>query len=105
MKPASVPYHFCLEILGNSLRIDILKLLSKKALSVSEIAKEIGEEQSKVSHSLTALKKCSFVETKRTGKKIVYSLKESFLKKLEGENLFEALEKHYEKHGKQCWKC
>jgi len=105
MNSGSVPYHFCLEVLGNPLRIGILKLLSEKPSSVSEIAERLGEEQSKVSHSLSALKKCSFVESKRKGKSIVYSLREGLLKKMEGKNLFEALERHYEKHGKTCWKC
>jgi len=105
MNCVSVPYHFCLEVLGNPLRIEILKQLKKGPLSVGEIAQQLGEEQSKVSHSLSALKKCNFVESKRDGKKIVYSLKESLLRKIEGQNLFEALEKHYEKHGGKCWRC
>lgn len=105
MNPVSIPYHHCLGVLGNPLRIAIIKELEKGPKSVGELSKATGEEQSKVSHSLKALKKCSFVESKRQGKKVVYSLKETLLKKIEGENLFQALEKHYKKHGPGCWRC
>jgi DNA-binding transcriptional ArsR family regulator len=105
MKTGSIPYHYCFDVLGNPLRISIVQLLKARPRSVSELTKQLGEEQSKVSHSLAALKKCSFVEAKRDGKKLVYSLRETFLKKVKGENLFEALELHYKEHGPKCWRC
>ncbi|MBW3012535.1 metalloregulator ArsR/SmtB family transcription factor [Candidatus Woesearchaeota archaeon] len=105
MKQGSIPYHLCLEVLGNPLRISIIQLLKAKPRSVSELSGQLGEEQSKVSHSLAALKKCNFVESRREGKKLIYSLKETFLKKIKSENLFEAIEKHYKKQGCQCWRC
>ena len=104
MKSGSIPYHHCFEVLGNPLRISIVQLLKAKPRSVSELAEQLGEEQSKVSHSLAALKKCNFVEAKREGKKLVYSLRETFLKRVKGENLFEAIEKHYKEHGQTCWR-
>ena len=82
MKDGSIPYHACFEVLGNPLRIAIVQLLKAGPRSVSELVKETGEEQSKVSHSLAALKKCSFVDSERRGKQIVYSLRETFLKKI-----------------------
>lgn len=104
MNSVSVPYHLCLDVLGNPLRIDIIKELSKGPKSVGEIASVLGEEQSKVSHSLAALRKCKFVEVKKEGKKSVYCLRKSLLRKIEGENLFEALEKHFREHGASCWR-
>jgi len=105
MKPASIPYHMCLEVLGNPLRISIIQLLKAKPRSVSELVEQLGEEQSKVSHSLAALKKCNFVETKRQGKKVIYSLRETFLKKIKSQDLFAAIEKHYRAQGCKCWRC
>jgi len=104
MNTASTPYHLCFEVLGNPLRIEIIKLLKEKPKSVGDLAKSLGEEQSKVSHSLAALKRCKFVESKRSGKKAIYSLRQTFLKKLEGKDIFEALESHYKEHGKECWR-
>lgn len=105
MKSASVPFHLCLDVLGNPLRISIIQLLKARPRSVSELAEQLGEEQSKVSHSLAALKKCKFVESRRQGKKVIYSLRETLLKKTRGNNLFEALESHYVEHGEKCWRC
>ncbi len=105
MKSDSPQYHLCLEVLGNPLRVNLIKELEKEPKSVGELAKTLGEEQSKVSHSLAALKKCSFVESEKQGKKTIYRLSESLLKKIEGENLFEALEKHYKEHSCKCWRC
>jgi DNA-binding transcriptional ArsR family regulator len=105
MKPVSAPFHLCFEILGNPLRISIIRLLKEKPRSVSEIAEQLGEEQSKVSHSLAALKKCRFIESKRQGKQAIYTLTESFLKELSGKDIFEALEAHYKGHGRECWRC
>ena len=105
MKPGSTPYHLCLEVLGNPLRIGLIKELQKGPKSVGELSKSLGEEQSKVSHSLAALKKCSFVESERKGKKVVYRLGENMLKKIKGQNLFEALENHAREHSGKCWRC
>jgi DNA-binding transcriptional ArsR family regulator len=105
MKSGSTPFHLCFEVLGNPLRISIVQLLKAKPRSVSELVEQLGEEQSKVSHSLAALKKCQFVKSQRKGKKAVYSLEESFLKELKGKDIFEALEAHYKSHGKECWRC
>ena len=105
MKPNSIPYHLCLEVLGNPLRIGLIKELKKGPKSVGELSKALGEEQSKVSHSLAALKKCSFVKSEKQGKKTIYRLSESLLKKIEGGSLFEALEKHYKEYSCKCWRC
>jgi len=105
MKPDSIPYHACFEVLGNPLRISIIQLLKAKPRSVSELVEQLGEEQSKVSHSLAVLKKCSFVEAKRKGKQIIYSLRETFLKEIKEGDIFSAMKKHYAEHGAKCWRC
>lgn len=100
-----MPYHLCLEVLGNPLRIGIIKELEKGPSSVGALAERLGQEQSKVSHSLAALKKCDFVEAEKKGKLTVYSLKKTLLKEIHGKNLFEALENHYKEHNRKCWRC
>ncbi len=104
MKADSTPYHLCLDVLGNPLRIEIIKELKKGPKSVGELTKVLGEEQSKVSHSLATLKKCCFVDSNRDGKKIVYSLRETLLQNNKGEDLFEALEIHAKEHKGKCWR-
>lgn len=105
MNSDSTPYHLCLDTLGNPLRIRIIKELEKGPKSVGELSETLREEQSKISHSLAALKKCCFVESEKQGKKSVYKLRETLLQRSGGKNIFEALEKHFEEHGKNCWRC
>ncbi len=104
MKSDSTPFHLCFEVLGNPLRIKIIQSLRKNPKSVGKLVSELGEEQSKVSHSLAVLRKCRFVEAKREGKKMVYSLRREFLRKIEGKGIFTALEKHYAEHDAKCWR-
>ncbi|MBT4824265.1 winged helix-turn-helix transcriptional regulator [Candidatus Woesearchaeota archaeon] len=59
---------------ANKTKMDIVAVLRKKPLCVNEIVEAIGEEQSKVSHSLKKLTKCKILEVKQEGKKRVYSL-------------------------------
>ena len=59
---------------ANRERLRILYLLKEKPLSVNEIIKALGEEQSRVSHNLRKLWACNLVNVKKEGKKRVYSL-------------------------------
>ena len=105
MNSVSVPYHYCLETLGNELRVKIIESLREKPKSVSGLAKDLGVEQSRLSHSLKALKQCNFVESKTEGKERIYSLRESFVKEMpKSKNIFEALDKHFKKFGCDCWR-
>ncbi len=60
--------------LANPLKIGIILALRKKDRNVSEIIKELGVEQSKISHALQSLKNCNIVNVKQKGKERVYSL-------------------------------
>jgi ArsR family transcriptional regulator, lead/cadmium/zinc/bismuth-responsive transcriptional repressor len=62
------------KILGDPTRMLILSALARKNLCVQEIASEVGVTQSAISHQLRMLKTMRLVASKRTGKKIVYSL-------------------------------
>lgn len=59
---------------ANKTRLDIVMLLMRGALSVNEISKKIGEEQSKVSHNLKKLSECNILTVEQKGKQRFYSL-------------------------------
>ena len=83
------------ETIAPRIRWKILSLLRKRAMSVSEISKELNEEQSKISHNLRNLMECRFLDVKSEGKKRIYSLnKETIVP------LMNLVEKHVEKYCK-----
>ncbi len=67
-------YHLFFGNLSNPLKIEIITALKEKPLSVMELGKKLKTEQSKLSHALINLKRCSIVEVKEEGKKRIYSL-------------------------------
>ncbi|MCX6798533.1 MAG: winged helix-turn-helix domain-containing protein [Candidatus Diapherotrites archaeon] len=105
MKSDSSAYCNCFEVLGNRLRIDLINELMRTPHSVSELALLLDAEQSRVSHSLDALRKCGFVEARREGKKMIYTVPAGFAKKVKERGIFAALEMHYASHAGECWRC
>ena len=90
-------YHIFFGKLANPLKIQILVSLRDKEKSVQDLSKDLGIEQSKLSHALSSLKACSIVSCKRIGKNMIYSLnKETILPML---NLIDKHEKKF------CPKC
>lgn len=73
---ANETYHIFFRKLANPLKIDIIIALreNEKGKSVSDITKELGVEQSKVSHALHSLNCCSIVNVNKKGKQRIYSL-------------------------------
>ncbi len=67
-------YHVFFTNLSNSLKIGIILELRKGDKSVTELVKELGVEQSKISHALKSLKNCNIAEVKHEGKQRIYSL-------------------------------
>jgi len=49
-------------------------MLKGKEASVNDISRELGIEQSKLSHALANLRDCNIVEVSKVGKKRIYSL-------------------------------
>ena len=68
------PYHRCFETLSSDLRLKILRELERGPQSVSDLADSLGVEQSRLSHSLSMLRTCHYVDVKTEGKKRIYSL-------------------------------
>jgi len=67
-------YYLFFSNLSNPLRISIISMLRRKPSSVSELAKKLNVEQSKLSHALSNLKRCRIVASVMKGKKRIYSL-------------------------------
>ena len=66
-------------------------------MNVNDLTRDLGEEQSKISHALALLRCCSIVEAKKDGKERIYSLnKETILPMLK------LIDKHENKY---CTKC
>lgn len=62
------------KLLGNSKRLQMLKILEDNKLKVGQIVDILGLEQSVVSHQLAILKKHQLVSSKREGKTVFYRL-------------------------------
>lgn len=60
--------------LANPLKMEIISALKEESMSVLELAEKLNTEQSKLSHSLSSLKKCNIVQAEKKGKKRIYSL-------------------------------
>lgn len=56
--------------------MELMLLLLKKPMNVTELAKRSCFEQSAVSHHLKRLKLCEFVKMRKNGKEHVYSVNE-----------------------------
>lgn len=89
-----ISYYF-FNVIANKTRWNIINCLSSGDKCVSEICKEINEEQSKVSHNLKILSGCNLVFSKRVGKKMIYTLNKKTL-----DPLFLIVEKHMKKNCK-----
>jgi len=59
---------------SNQTRLEIIQLLRKKALTVTEICDKTGFEQSRVSHNLKCLENCGFVKVTPNGNFRKYEL-------------------------------
>jgi len=86
--------------LANPTRLAILEQLMKKPMVVSDLARELGLEQSLLSHNLKSLLECNFVYTKRDGKKHICSLDQATV----GE-LFRTVENHAKLFCQTAGKC
>ncbi|MEA4987691.1 MAG: metalloregulator ArsR/SmtB family transcription factor [Anaerovorax sp.] len=62
------------KVLGEDARIDILNILGKQELNVSEIADKMRISRPTVSHHMQVLKRAGIVSSRREGKEIYYSV-------------------------------
>jgi DNA-binding transcriptional ArsR family regulator len=90
--------HKCLNVLGNKLRVDIIKILQEEDQTVTNLSNRLGEEQSKVSHSLKQLRQCNFVDYKKRGKEKLYFIKSEIFLKNSNKPIFDLVEEHVVKY-------
>ena len=91
-------YHIFFTNLANPLKIKIILSLREKEKSVGELVRELGFEQSKISHALGNLRDCNIVKAKHEGKQRIY-----FLNKNTIVPMLKLIDKHASTHCKmQC---
>ncbi len=93
-------YRLFFKAFSNQTRLEIIRLLRKRPLTVSEICEETGFEQSRVSHNLECLKHCGFVKVARNNNLRKYALDEETI--IPVVDLFEKHIKKYEARLENC---
>lgn len=78
---------------------DIITLLRDGPLSVKDITRKIGGEQSKISHNLRDLRRCHILNVRHEGKQRIYSLNEETVIPI-----LEMVERHVRKNCLRCGK-
>lgn len=69
-------------VLGDPTRIRIISLLASGPKNVSEIVEQIGLSQARISTHLACLRWCEFVEAKKIGRQVEYSLNDPSIEQL-----------------------
>ncbi|PIN76140.1 transcriptional regulator [Candidatus Woesearchaeota archaeon CG10_big_fil_rev_8_21_14_0_10_37_12] len=87
-------------VLADNCRLNIINLLSKGPLTVSDLCTKLGYEQSRVSHGLRTLKEHGFVVGKVKGKTREYALEPKLMIPL-----LKIIDEHVDKYHKQKCKC
>jgi len=94
-------YKMFFRALSNGTRFGIIRLLKRKGpRSVTMICRELGFEQSRVSHNLRSLVACGFVHSEWKGKNKVYSLDEKHIVPM-----LENIDRHIARYGKRLEEC
>lgn len=64
---------------SNPTRLNILYILKKQALTVTEVSERLGISQSATSHQLRRLKFARLVRDERQGRKVIYGLTDNHI--------------------------
>jgi DNA-binding transcriptional ArsR family regulator len=87
-------------VLADDCRLNVINLLSKEPLTVSELCEKLNYEQSRMSHCLRSLKAHGFVVSKKKGKTREYSLEAKTMVPL-----LKLIDEHVDKYHKSQCKC
>ncbi|MBI2042818.1 winged helix-turn-helix transcriptional regulator [Candidatus Pacearchaeota archaeon] len=85
---------------SNQTRLEIIHLLRKEPLTVTEICEKTGFEQSRVSHNLKCLEHCGFVKIKQNGNFREYALDREIIIPI-----VDLFEKHIQKYRRRLESC
>lgn len=94
-------YRLFFKAFSNQTRLEIINLLRKMPMTVTEICEKTGFEQSRVSHNLRCLEYCGFVKITQNGNFRKYALDEETIIPIV--DLFEKHIKKYKKRLENCW--
>lgn len=97
---SELSYRLFFKAFSNKTRFEIIKLLRKGSKNVSEICKELGFEQSRVSHNLKCLEACGFVNSEWKGKNKLYSLEKKHIMPI-----LDNIDEHIERYSKRLKSC
>ncbi len=86
--------------LGDPSRLKILDLLLDGEKNVGELVELVGSSQGRVSNHLACLKQCGFVNTRRNGKFIYYSIADEEVRRL-----LEISQLMIARNAEQIWAC
>jgi len=86
--------------LGDPARLKILDSLMEHEKNVSELVVLVGLSQGRVSSHLACLKQCGFVNTRRHGKLIYYSIADESVR-----HLIEISQAMIAKNAERIWAC
>ncbi|MBI4214641.1 winged helix-turn-helix transcriptional regulator [archaeon] len=90
-------YDYFFSTLSNQTRLSIIDFLRKSGPTrATDIAKELGINQTTTSHALARLEACGFVVASPNGKERIYRMREETMP------LLDLLEKHTERFCKLC---
>jgi DNA-binding transcriptional ArsR family regulator len=89
------------KVLSNQIRLKLIETLRDGEKDVGELCRITREEQTRVSHELRCLTVCGFANSRREGKRMIYSLNSS--KAII--SILEAAEKHVEHFGERMKGC
>lgn len=76
--------------LSNPTRLGIIETLMEQPKHVNQIASELNQEQSMISHNLRKLVNCHFVNVRREGKQRIYTLNHATI-----DPLLKLIENHF----------
>jgi DNA-binding transcriptional ArsR family regulator len=92
--------HLFFSTLANPTRLAILETLTEEPKNVAQIAQELQQEQSMISHNLKPLQECAFVFSWKNGREHVYYVNNEIIEPLF--HLFNFHESKYCPNGRVC---
>jgi DNA-binding transcriptional ArsR family regulator len=87
-------------MLADDCRLNVINLLSKSPLTVSQLCDKLDYEQSRMSHCLRSLKQHGFVVSEVDGKSRIYSLEAMIMVPL-----LKLIDEHVNKYHKSQCEC
>lgn len=93
-------YRLFFRAFSNQTRLEIITILRKNPMTVTEICEKTGFEQSRVSHNLRCLENCGFVKVTPNGNFRKYELDDETIIPI-----VDLFEKHIQKYKKRLESC